>query len=550
MRIVKALLIAVAVSMFWVVADHAQSSPSTTFLSADGFQVSPSGPWQPLPGPTPFYPDTALLLTDGRVLAQDYGTPNWWTLTPDQYGNYFNGTWTQMASMPNAYAPYDYCSAVLADGRVVVLGGEYTYDANGNATGTETNQGAIYDPVQNSWSTIAPPPDPSAPTGVWTHIGDASCTVAPNGKLLLARNSSSFRGEVGTAGQVAALDPATLTWTVFSPPGKNGGNGEDNWTLLPDGSLLAVDVGSFVPKAERFLAPWLTGTPEGEWISAGSTPYPVGLARGSEMGPQVLRPDGTVFAVGATGANAVYQPPSSLFGTGTWLSAPRFPTSPVTGQQLDMCDGVGILLTSGNVLTGASPGCYNIDDYFYEFDGTNLNPVMRPSFGPYISSFWDRLLMLPTGQALVTYDNNDAELYTSAGAPNASWAPAIASAPHNVKPGRTYSLTGTQFNGLSQGNNYGDDEAASTNYPLVRLTNHVSCRVTYARTHDHSTMAVATGNALVSTNFDVPAQIDPGPSELVVVTNGIASQPVTVVVEGSSATTEPLGPPPTGCPIK
>lgn len=137
MRIVKALLIAVAVSMFWVAADHAQSTLSTTFLSADGFVVTPTGPWQPLPGPVPFFPDTTLLLTDGRVIAQDYGTPNWWTLTPDRYGNYVNGTWTQVASMPNGYAPYDYCSAVLADGRVVVLGGEYTYDANGNATATK-----------------------------------------------------------------------------------------------------------------------------------------------------------------------------------------------------------------------------------------------------------------------------------------------------------------------------------------------------------------------------------------------------------------------------
>ena len=540
MRFWKMLVIAFSALLLCTQTGDAQST-STTFLSADGFTVSPSGPWQPLPGPVPFYPDTALLLTNGTVMIQNYGTPDWWLLTPDAYGNYSNGTWAQLASMPNAYAPYDYCSAVLGDGRVVVLGGEYTYDANGNATATETNLGAIYDPVSNSWSTLNPPPDPTSATGVWTHIGDASCTVAPNGKLMLAHNSGT------PGGQVALLDPASLTWTVLAPTGKNGSNGEENWTLLPDGSIFTVDVGrTFAGSAERFLPPWLTGTADGEWISAGTTPVPIALARGSEMGSQVLRPDGTVFAVGATGYNAVYTPPTTLTGTGTWAAAPSFPT--VTGEgQLDVCDGVSILLTNGNVLTGASPGCYNIDDYFFEFDGTNLNPVTRPSFGPYISSFWDRLVMLPTGQTLVTYDNNDVELYNSTGSPNPAWAPTITSYPDHLKPGETYTISGTQFNGLSQGNNYGDDEAAASNYPLVRVTNHVSCRVFYTRTHDPSTMGVATGGAIVSTQFDVPTEIDPGPSDLVVVTNGIPSQPVRVIVNGPPGAPEPLGPPPAGC---
>ena len=45
----------------------------------------------------------------------------------------------------------------------------------------------------------------------------------------------------------------------------------------------------------------------------------------------------------------------------------------------------------------------------------------------------------------------------------------------------------------------------ATNYPLVRITNNSTHHVFYARTHDHSTMGVATGSATVSTNFDVPA---------------------------------------------
>jgi hypothetical protein len=54
--------------------------------------------------------------------------------------------------------------------------------------------------------------------------------------------------------------------------------------------------------------------------------------------------------------------------------------------------------------------------------------------------------------------------------------------------------------------------------------------VFYSRTHDHSSMAVASG-AVVSTHFDVPATEERGPSQLVVVANGIPSAPVAVTVD-------------------
>jgi hypothetical protein len=68
-------------------------------------------------------PGKALLLTDGSVLVQEdaiegNGT-NWYKLTPDIYGSYVNGTWTKVASIPNAfnYDPAFYASAVLPDYR-------------------------------------------------------------------------------------------------------------------------------------------------------------------------------------------------------------------------------------------------------------------------------------------------------------------------------------------------------------------------------------------------------------------------------------------------
>ena len=106
--------------------------------------------WQPLSNAPPFDPGVMLLLTDGQVMVQDQGdseagTGNWWLLTPDAHGDYADGTWTQAASMPSDYAPMYAASAVLPDGRLISVGGEYNFGVF-----DETNLGAIYDPVANT----------------------------------------------------------------------------------------------------------------------------------------------------------------------------------------------------------------------------------------------------------------------------------------------------------------------------------------------------------------------------------------------------------------
>ena len=143
------------------------------------------------------------------------------------------------------------------------------------------------------------------------------------------------------------------------------------------------------------------------------------------------------------------------------------------------------------------------------------------------------MLVLPTGEILWTDISGNAYVYSSSGSPNPAWAPRIqASGPSltNVSRGKTYRLSGFNFNGFSQGAAYGDDAQAATNYPLVRITNRATGHVFYARTHDHSTMAVAyTG--LASTQYDVPAGMETGLADLVVVTNGIPSAPISVNVQ-------------------
>jgi hypothetical protein len=469
--------------------------------------VSAPPTWQPTANSTSASLNSAFLMTDGTVMFQSTGTATWVKLTPDQLGSYVNGTWSTVASLPAGYAPLYYASAVLADGRLVVMGGEYNYV--GSTTQSDTNLGAIYDPKSNTWTSLA------APAG-WANIGDAPSVVLPNGNFLLGNALSS---------QLAVLDPATLTWTTASNTGKLDSNNEEGFVLLPDGSVLDVNVDT-APATQRYL-PSL-----GEWISAGNTPQ--SLSNYSEMGPAVLRPDGTVFATGASGANAVYTPPTTLTGTGTWTAAPSFPN--VAGQgQLDIADGPACLLPDGNVLMAASPGLFNNPLHFFEFDGSNLNEVSAVPGASGDTSYIGRLITLPTGQAL--WSAGYAEIYTPSGSPNPAWAPTVTAFPATVAPGTTYAISGTQFNGLSQAVGYGDDYQAATNYPLVRITNQATGHVFYARTHDHSTMAVATGSAIVSTNFDVPASIESGPSSLVVVANGIPSTAVSITVTGGTLKT-------------
>jgi hypothetical protein len=493
------------ITLRWI-TPHRSGGGSADGGATDGGSSAPSTGWQPLVNWASFYAGTALLLNDGTVMVQDIGSTNWWKLTPDANGSYVDGTWTQLASTPGGYQPLYFGSAVLPDGRVIVEGGEYqalepAWQANG----------AIYDPKMNQWTTVAPPAG-------WTTIGDAQSAVLADGRYLQANCCTT---------QAAILDPKTLTWTAFGTD-KLDINDEEGWTLLPNGDLLTVDVANFADlKSTELLNP-----ATGVWSFAGDTPVELedtnADGTGSyELGPQLLRPDGTVFAVGATGHSAVYDTHSAK-----WRPGPDFPNIPGVGQ-LDTADGPAVLLPNGHALVTASPGVYDTPLYMYEFDGRQLTEVPVPPDGPYDSSYNTTFLILPTGQILFTDFTNDVEIYTSTSQPNPAWAPQIDATCGlgELQPGSTYRISGTQLNGLSQGSAYGDDVQQATNYPLVRIRNRGTGHLAYARTHDPSYMCVTPG-VWSSASFDVPASIEAGESDIEVVANGIASTPIRTQVEG------------------
>ncbi len=90
----------------------------------------------------------------------------------------------------------------------------------------------------------------------------------------------------------------------------------------------------------------------------------------------------------------------------------------------------------------------------------------------------------------------------------------------------SFTLTGTQLNGISEGAAYGDDAQMSTNYPIVELKNSKNGTVTYARTFDWSSTGVDTGCTKVTTEFTLPPSIAPGTYRLSDIANGISSKTV------------------------
>jgi hypothetical protein len=223
--------------------------------------------------------------------------------------------------------------------------------------------------------------------------------------------------------------------------------------------------------------------------------------------------------------------------TGKWAAGPNVPS--VGGTPYTLADAPSATLPSGNVLFAASPSNWAFSEefphptHFFEVGpnsgGNVMTQVTDNPDGGGLSSFEWNFLVLPTGQVLAveTYAPN-VWIYTPSGSPNAGWLPVIDTSPTDVTRAFTYKLTGTQFNGLSQGAAYGDDVQASTNYPVVKIVNIATGHVFYERTFDF-TVSVAR-NAASSTNFTVSGKTEIGPSELFVIANGISSAGVPVTV--------------------
>ena len=479
------------------------------------------GTWTTLTAAAPVGIGTMLLLTDGRVMAQSASDKTCYTLTPDALGSYVNGKWSAIAPM-SGFRLY-YTSAVLRNGDVLVSGGEYS------DFGSDTNTSVIYHTLSNTWGTV---PVPKHRDGSdWTLIGDAVSTTLSNGRLLM--------GDIQSPEQ-AVYDYVTNTWTA-SAGVKAVRSNEEAWTLQPDGSVLTVncigqaDSGPTPENAERYVPG------SDSWLNAGSSPAGHSLVdpNSSELGPGLLLPSGITLYIGATGHTALYVAPN------TWVGGPDLYGSDKT-LLLGAPDAPGCVEINGKALCLVSPASSSGNsfpnglhflEYTFDNGATNGSFAEAPepsgnAFSQQSPSYVGRMLQLPNGQVLFTQGGRQLYAYTPDSGPNAAWKPAITSV--KAQAGGAFLVTGTQFNGLTQGAYYGDDAQMASNYPLVRLTG-AAGGVYYGRTFNHSTMGLATGGAVVTTTFTPPAALPAGNYSLQVVANGIASAGVAFTFSKSLA---------------
>ena len=443
-----------------------------------------------------------LLLSDGSVMCHsnsggaDGNGTLWDKLTPDINGSYVNGTWTTTAPMNDTRLFFS--SQVLKDGRVYVGGGEY---------GTGLAKAETYNPLTNTWT---PAPAPGA------SLSDANSEILEDGRVLQAMVDGAVSPFLRTT---KIYDPAANTFTAG--PTSNGIHNESVWIKLPDNSILFVD--RLSTNCERYIP--ATNT----WITDATVPVNLYDPFGDETGAAVLLPDGRAFFIGAQGTTALYTP-SGNTSPGTWVAGPNVPNA--TGAP----DAPMAMMANGKVLCAVSPAptssatLFIPPTYFYEYDylSNSFQQVHAPGGGLSlnIACYQTNFLNLPDGSILYAQNqsSNSASyyVYQPFGSQTAAGKPTITGISQTSCT--SYQISGTQFNGISEGSAYGDDWQMSTNYPVIRLTN--GSNVYYCRSFNWNSTGVRRGNLPDNCQFTLPAGLPIATYSLVVTANGIASDPI------------------------
>ncbi len=385
------------------------------------------------------------------------------------------GTWQGLLNQPSFHTS---TMILLTDGRVMVQ-----------------------EEATPHWHALTPDASGSYVSGTWAPLADMSfwrryyaSAMTRDGRVVVIGGEQS--GDVGDTNKGEIYDPVADAWSpIPSPPGW-AQVGDASCCLFPDGQLMigALDT----PECAIY-------DPATDFWSPAAT-----KAVKSNEETWILLPDESILTVQC------------------W-NPYRSPNIPQIGRKAIVCnDCPASLLPNGKVLFTAAP--YQLNNwgspiYFFEYDpfaNTITQAPTPPNNGETL--YWSRMMLLPTGQVLFSPSADDVQCYTPDGGPREAWRPTI----HDVSPHCLngdvdyYLLRGTQLNGLSQANIYGDDCYPATNYPLVRLRSPASNETYFCRTYAFSTMAVATGATPESVRFDA-SSAPYGDYELCVIANGISS---------------------------
>ena len=454
---------------------------------------------------------TMMLLSDGTVMGQNSGGTGWYHLIPNSSGSYSSGYWTNDIHSMNYTRTY-FSADMLQNGKVYVAGGEL---------GNGSDYIEIYDPIANSWADYGP--------AYFGGMADAESDLLDNGDILLYPQASSGVGDDSFLFNPSS--PGSSSNPSFTAVTPLNSLAESSWVKMPDDSILTVDSDQSsygATTAERYVPSTQS------WVSAGNLPVsiwanlPTGHIVG-ETGPAFLLPNGNAIFFGGNGNTAIYQA-----GTGTWVQGPSIPNSQV------MADAPGAMMPNGKILLCVgpvlednanpnSPSDWQSPISFYEYDYSvgatgSFTQVLAPGNSSYTENdvtFPCRMLVLPTGNVLFTDGGSQLYVFQQDSGSLAAGQPAING--YSWNSDGSLKVTGTLFDGISEGAAYGDDQQMASDYPIVRFTS--GSDVYYGRTYNWSSTSVQTGGRTMTTDVTVPPAVYdfPGTFSMQVIANGNAS---------------------------
>lgn len=497
--------------------------------------LSVAAEWKRITDP-PAAPQNMVLLTNGDVMAltSDRG-PNstmpdrsqvWMRLSPDVTGDYSNGSWrfTAPMSIPRLF----FASNVVRDGRLIVLGGEYSGIGLQNNV---TNTGEAYDPATDTWAPIAPHPE--------AHFGDDPTMLLDGDRILagslFTRNTWIYH----------YLDDRWEENPI--PKAYNDRSDEETWVKLPGGRILTYDLfqstripdGQFAEIFDPLTNEWQSASPS-DGRAGGFIPQLSASQIGFELGGALQTPrrmkrrNGSeeIFYIGATGHTAVYNPFRNEWRSGPDILGEVNGISGLFGAD----DAPAAALPTGQIIFAADAGPIHGDTFFaparlFIYD-PELNAVSQLStpFDSHLDtlpSYVTRLLVLPTGQILYgDMRSTEMWLFTGDGTAPGGVRPKVDDVVLGPEGSNSFTVIGRELNGASAGSSYGDDVESDENFPIVYLTSKGGS-VFYATTSYWSNTEVGNrGDQTV--DFILPEALPADRYRLFVSGAGIQSKPFCV----------------------
>lgn len=152
---------------------------------------------------TAAFVDGSLHFFSGTNAERTMDTPEHWALQVDAT----TPAWVTRAAIPD---PINHMGAVVFDGRIYTVGGQHGHDGKAVFSGVVQ----VYDPVTNSWPSVASPLPPLPLPRSHT----ASATFVMDGRIVVAGGQyRNANGTIVATSAVHAFDPLGKTWTALTP---------------------------------------------------------------------------------------------------------------------------------------------------------------------------------------------------------------------------------------------------------------------------------------------------------------------------------------------